>query len=53
MEIEVYYEKCRVILSALENAPDGDRQTLIWMLEECFEKLGESIEKVIGKCPMR
>ena len=44
LNVSVYYEKCRVIISALESAPEGDRDTLLWMLEECFDQLGRAIE---------
>lgn len=53
INVETYYEKCRVILSALEYAPKEDRDALIWMMQECFCKLGEAIDGAIGKSPMK
>lgn len=53
LDVNAYYEKCRVIIAALEHAPESDREALMWMLEECFGKLGESLDKFIEKCLMR
>lgn len=45
--VEVYYEKCRALVSAIANTTmsSSDRETFVWILEEYFKKLGDAIEK--------
>lgn len=51
IEVAVNFEKCRVLVSLLGNTtiPDGDRETLVWILEEYINRLGDAI----GKSEMR
>ena len=48
LALDVYYEKCRVLLSAVANPSisANDREVFVWILEEYFDKLGEVIEKI-------
>ena len=45
IEVAVNYEKCRVLISLMANTAvlDSDRETLAWILEEYFNRLGEAI----------
>lgn len=47
IEVEVLYEKCRALISVIENetVSEADKIALMWALEEYFGKLGEAIEK--------
>ena len=45
LDVSVNYEKCKVLIKALACAEDSDKETLIWMLEEYYERLGDAIGK--------
>jgi hypothetical protein len=42
---EEYYEKCRALISVLsyDGFSGDDKSTLLWILTDLFEKLGDTI----------
>lgn len=50
-EVDVLYEKCRVLISVLgnEGVSEFDKGTFVFMLEEYFVRLGDAIEKLQTK----
>lgn len=47
LSVAVNYEKCRVLVQLIGDSSisSSDRETLAWILEEYFARLGDSIEK--------
>ena len=47
LAVAVNYEKCRVLVQLVGDAKisASDRETLAWIVEEYFAKLGDAIEK--------
>ena len=44
-ECAEYYEKCRALIRVLDTAvlDKFDSATLMWLLRDCFDKLGDAI----------
>lgn len=49
-EVETYYERCKALVHAVEKViSPNDKETLMWIFEDEFKKLGEAIEKAQSK----
>lgn len=49
-EVETYYERCKALLHAIEKvASPNDKETLLWVFEDEFTRLGEAIGKAQSK----
>ena len=48
-ELETRYMRCRALLNATAHVCSEDKEALLWIFEEEFEKLGDSIERAQKK----
>ena len=49
-EVETRYGRCKALMHAAEKVTlANDKEALLWIFEEEFEKLGEAIEKAQNK----
>ena len=48
-ELESRYARCKALLNATGHVCSDDKDALLWIFEEEFEKLGEAIEKAQSK----
>lgn len=49
-EVETCYIRCKALIHAMEKvASPDDKDTLMWVFEDEFLKLGEAIEKAQSK----
>ena len=49
-ELETRYDRCKALLHAAEKVTfSNDKEALLWIFEEEFERLGEAIEKAQSK----
>ena len=49
-EVETRYERCKALMHAVEKVTfANDKEALLWLFEEEFDKLGEAIEKAQNK----